>query len=90
MKKVSLSRRVLARTKHAVGLLKQGYTNLRGRSPNLINLYRVFRRNGPAPAGVKLESRPSGVKPRSTLRFAASDETYSQGFWEATARNIYE
>jgi len=90
MKKVSLSRRFFARTKHYVGLLKQGYTNFRGRSPNLINLYRVFRRNEVAPTGIILEARPSGVKPRSTLRFAASDETYRDGFWEATARNLYE
>jgi hypothetical protein len=90
MKKVSLARRLLARANHSVGLLKQGYSNLRGRSPNLINLYRVFRRNGLAPTGIHLEARPSGMKPRSALRFAASDETYRDGFWEATPRNLYE
>ena len=90
MRKVSLSQLLRARTRHVAGLLKQGYTNLRGRSPNLINLYRVFRQNGPVPAGIHLESRPTGVKPRSTLRFAASDETYSDGFWRATPRNIYQ
>jgi hypothetical protein len=90
MRKVSLSRQIFARTKHYFGLLRQGYTNFRGRSPNLINLYRVFRRNDPAPTGIHLVSRPSGIKPRSTLRFAASDETYRDGFWLATPRNLYE
>ncbi len=89
-KKVALLRRLSARAKHYVGLLKQGYSNFLGRSPNLINLYRVFRRNRTAPPGVNLESKPSGFKPRSTLRFAASDETYRDGFWEATPRNIYQ
>jgi len=90
MRKVSLLRRLFARVKHMDGLVRLAYTNLRNRSPNLINLYRIFRQNGRPPEGVQLLSRPSGVKPRSTLRFATSDETYRDGRWEATPRNLYE
>jgi hypothetical protein len=90
MRKVSLARRLRARIKHVDGLVRLAYTNLRDRSPNLINLYRIFRQNGLPPEGIQLLSRPSGVKPRSTLRFAASDETFVDDHWEATPRNIYE
>ena len=90
MRKVSLSQRIIVRTKHAVGLVKLGYTNLRDRSPDLVNLYRIFRQNGTPPEGIVLISRPSGTKSRSTLRYAESDETYSNGRWAATPPNLYE
>jgi hypothetical protein len=90
MRKVSLARRLLVRAKHVDGLVRLAYTNLRDRSPNLINLYRIFRQNGRPPEGIRLLSRPTGIKPRSTLRYAASDETYSGGRWEATPRNLYQ
>ena len=90
MRKVSLSQRIIVRTKHAVGLVKLGYTNLRDRSPNLVNLYRIFRHNGTPPEGIVLISRPTGTKSRSTLRYAESDETYSNGRWAATPPNLYE
>lgn len=85
-----ISLRLRARIKHSIGLAKLAYTNLRDRSPDLVNLYRVFRRNEQAPQGVVLVSRPSGVKPKSTLRFAASDETFIDGRWRTTPHNLYE
>jgi hypothetical protein len=89
MRKVSLARRLLVRAKHVHGLVRLAYTNLRDQSPNLVNLYRIFRQNRRPPEGIRLLSRPSGAKPRSTLRFAASDETYGNGKWEVTPRNFY-
>lgn len=76
--------------KHTVGLVEFAYTNLRNRSPDLVNLYRIFRQNGRPPEGIQRLSRPSGLKPRSTLRYAASDETYSDGRWVANPRTLYQ
>jgi hypothetical protein len=90
MTKAPLSRRIAARTKHAIGLVKLGYTNLRDRSPDLVNLYRIFRRGGQPPIGVTLLAKPSGFKPKSTLRFAPSDQTFLDGRWQTTPRNPYE
>lgn len=85
-----LSRRIAARTKHSIGLVKLAYTNLRDRSPDLVNLYRIFRRGGTPPYGVTLVARPSGTKPKSTLRYAPSDQSFLDGRWQTTPRNPYE
>jgi hypothetical protein len=90
MKKASLARRIAARARHSVGLAKLAYTNLRDRSPELVNLYRVFRRGQQPPEGVVLLSRPSGVKPKSTLRYAPSDESFHDGRWQVNPRTPYE
>jgi hypothetical protein len=90
MKPAPLSRRIVARTKHSLGLVKLAYTNFHDRSPDLVNLYRIFRRGGTPPIGVTLLARPTGKKPKSSLRFAPSDQTFLDGRWQTTPRNLYE
>lgn len=90
MKKATLASRLAVRVRHSVGLAKLAYTNLRDRSPQLVNLYRVFRRGQQPPRGVVLLSRPSGVKSKTTLRFAPSDESFRDGRWQVNPRTPYE
>lgn len=90
MKSVEPTAWLVARLRHAYGLLKLAYFNLRQRDDNLVNVYRLARHNKPLPAELTVVSRVTGTRPRATLRYAKTDETSIDGTWKKTVRNPYE
>lgn len=79
-----------SRIKHSVRVLISLWENLRQRDANILEIGRIAKSGRELPAGLSLVSRVKGAKPKATLRFAQSDETFRNGAWERTPRNRYE
>lgn len=78
------------RVKHSFRVLISYWENLRQRDANIVQLNRLAKSGKPLPVGLSLLSRVTGAKPKSTLRFAESDQTFRNGAWVRTPRNLYE